>query len=118
MAAVRYLYLPSEFTVIIKNALELSMFKIYIGSSQIDCKASLHIPNDVFCYALTITILQISSFCSRLNTTTIKISFTSLCVIMSLLVLYYDIALHVSAHTAIIMRYNLTNIFILLNCSL
>jgi hypothetical protein len=51
---------------------------------------------------------QISSLCSYLNTTAIKISLTSHCVTMSLLVLQYDIALHVSTPKAIIRRYTLT----------
>jgi hypothetical protein len=57
MVAVRCLYLPSELIVITNDALELSMFKFCVGSSQIDCKSHLHILNDVFCYTLRSTIM-------------------------------------------------------------
>jgi hypothetical protein len=56
--------------------------------------------------------------CSSLDTTIIKNSTTLHRAIMSLLVLWYYIALHVSAPKAIIGRYNLTNIFKLLSCAL
>jgi hypothetical protein len=60
----------------------------------------------------------ISLFCSRLNTTSIKNSFTIHCAGTSWLISRYYIALHVSAPKAIIRQYNLTNIFQLSNCAL
>jgi hypothetical protein len=54
----------------------------------------------------------------RLNTTTIKNSFTLHRAIMTLLVLRYYITLHISAPEAIMRWYNLTNILKLLNGAL